>query len=264
MDKVLLDGVVNMQEYYHGDIGDGFETTDLAFSNLLKACVAAGKDKCALAALNMTADELEKAMYGLLDKLKYHPIALPNLLAVIGYATVKDYIVSELYNPNAWSDLAKLLTALYTRDVPSVEQFILQLLKAASSPDAISVTFEATTGIRCADNTIRTSNMSDFQPFIDRWYATSRLAGDQLPGTWYTCAQWKIPPKEPYTGNFISPNSLTTKKPLMLIGNTFDPVTALVQAKNVSAVFKDSVVLTQNGYGVSSRPTILFASWVGR
>ena len=61
------------------------------------------------------------------------------------------------------------------------------------------------------------------------------------------CAQWKIEPKERYTGDF----NVKTKSPVLFIGNTFDGLTPLVSAKNVSSTFEGSALLTVDGYGVS-------------
>lgn len=72
-----------------------------------------------------------------------------------------------------------------------------------------------------------------------------------------TCAQWKIEPKERYTGDF----NVKTKHPVLFIGNTNDGLTPLVSAKNVSSTFEGSVVLTVDGYGVSFiYPSLLFSS----
>jgi len=42
-----------------------------------------------------------------------------------------------------------------------------------------------------------------------------------------------------------------TKNPVLLIGSTYDPVTPIASAHNVSAGFEGSVVLERGGFGVS-------------
>jgi len=61
-----------------------------------------------------------------------------------------------------------------------------------------------------------------------------------------TCTQWKIEAKERYEGDF----QVQTKKPVLLIGNTYDGLTPLLSAHNVSSGLKGSVVLEVRGYGV--------------
>lgn len=78
------------------------------------------------------------------------------------------------------------------------------------------------------------------------------LVGDGAIGVASACQQWKIEPKERYTGDF----NVKTKSPVLFIGNTFDGLTPLVSAKNVSSTFEGSALLTVNGYGVSS-----FGQW---
>jgi len=259
MDKVVLDGVVNLQEYYHGNLGDGFQATDQAFSGFFSGCIAAGKGKCALAGLNRTAADLEQAVYDLFDTVKYHPIPLPGVFTVLDYAAIKGYIFDQLYSPNLWPKLAQLIAVLLINDIAAIEQFVVtEILQPQNSTTSIPLTAEANTGIRCADNTVRTSNVSDVLPFIDNWYKLSRLAGDQIAVVFMKCLQWKIKPKEIYTGSFVVPNGIKTRKPLLLIGNKFDPVTPVVQAQNVSASFAGSVVLAQNGYGVSTSSSSTF------
>ena len=54
--------------------------------------------------------------------------------------------------------------------------------------------------------------------------------------------------QERYEAGF---NHIKTRNPLFVIGNTLDPATSIRAAFNISAGFEDSVVLTQDGYGVS-------------
>lgn len=81
--------------------------------------------------------------------------------------------------------------------------------------------------------------------------------GDALVFLYAACSQWKIEPKERYTGDF----NVKTKHPVLFVGNTHDGLTPLVSAKNVSSTFEGSVVLTVDGYGVSLvHPDSLFST----
>jgi hypothetical protein len=76
----------------------------------------------------------------------------------------------------------------------------------------------------------------------------SRIAGDAASDVVARCAQWPMPAKERYMGDF----NVETKNPMLIIGNTYDPVTPLVSARNVSETIKTSVLLHQDTYGHDS------------
>jgi TAP-like protein len=75
----------------------------------------------------------------------------------------------------------------------------------------------------------------------------SRIAGDMAVHFITQCAQWQMDAKERYEGDF----QVQTVNPILLLQNTSDPVTPLRSAHNMSAGLEGSVVLEQNGYGVS-------------
>lgn len=70
--------------------------------------------------------------------------------------------------------------------------------------------------------------------------------GDATTAVSMTCAQWNMDAKERYDGDF----QVQSEGPVLLIGNTYDGLTPLVSAQNVSSGFRGSVVLEVNGYGV--------------
>jgi len=59
------------------------------------------------------------------------------------------------------------------------------------------------------------------------------------------CSGWKVRAKERFTASWET----NTSFPLLIIGNTADPVTPLWNAKKMSQGFKSSVVLTQDSLG---------------
>lgn len=71
----------------------------------------------------------------------------------------------------------------------------------------------------------------------------------------YLCAQWPFEAAERYEGSFLG---VETKNPILFVGNTYDPVTPLASAHNVSAGFVGSVVLQHDRYGVRYGVSYLF------
>jgi hypothetical protein len=81
----------------------------------------------------------------------------------------------------------------------------------------------------------------------EKFYPISPRFGDVATVTISTCAQWDFEAKERYGGDF----RVKTSFPPLIIGNTWDPVTPLKSARNVTALFEGSVLLQHNGHGVS-------------
>lgn len=119
-------------------------------------------------------------------------------------------------------------------------------IPVSTTPEEDSHIFESLLGIHCGDRITRLTSFDQFLPAVDRLYNTSIMMGDFTVGPGMTCAQWKFDAKERYLGDF----KVTTKNPVLLIGNTFDGHTPIRSAYNVSSGFKDSVVLEVNGHGV--------------
>ncbi|KAI0886788.1 alpha/beta-hydrolase [Annulohypoxylon maeteangense] len=248
IDGMILDGVQNPHEYYHAQADfQEWTDSDKVFSSIFTGCVA-NRENCALATgNNKTADELEQAVWDLLDRVKYNPIALRNLK--IDYTLLKSIIVNALYNSKQWPELALSLHYVLS-DQLDLLQDLLDAVNATGITDifaAIQQT-QSLAGIHCGDNMVRTEKFEDFVPAVQYMYNTSRIIGDALVNLYSTCAQWKIEPKERYTGDF----NVKTKNPVLFIGNSHDALTPLVSAKNVSATFEDSVVLEVIGYGHAS------------
>ncbi|KXX79857.1 Carboxylesterase A [Madurella mycetomatis] len=259
IDRMILDGVLNPHEYYNawydacshmpfGSTGadipcrdiEWFTGTDKTFSGFFRACVE-NPNMCALANGNSTAEELEAAVYEYLEtQLKYNPIPIDEFL--IEYGIAKKIILGALYSPSQWPMLAAGFNAMLTQNSTALREIF-----QPASDSGISTGDEALIGIRCGDKSARLSSLQDFRPILDQLHGMSRLA-DAPMWLLIQCAQWKMAAKERYSGDL----NANTRHPVLLIGNTFDPVTPLVSAHNVSAGLEGSVVLQHNGYGHSS------------
>ncbi|KAI1210263.1 alpha/beta-hydrolase [Annulohypoxylon truncatum] len=248
IERMILDGVQNPHEYYHAQADfQEWTDSDKVFSSIFTGCVA-NRENCALAkGNNKTADELEQAVWDLLDTVKYNPIALRSYK--VDYSTLKGIIVQDLYDSAQWPGLAVLLNYIFTEQF-DVLQDMLDALNATQITDIFATIQQplSLAGIHCSDNMVRTEKFEDFLPAVQHMYNTSRIIGDALVNLYSSCAQWKIEPKERYTGDF----NVKTKNPVLFIGNSDDALTPLVSAKNVSATFEGSVVLEVIGYGHSS------------
>ncbi|KIV83824.1 hypothetical protein PV11_05815 [Exophiala sideris] len=264
VDKVVLDGNVNVQEYYSGWYGPDLtiekrliltdfhrETQALVdldgvVQGFFDGCIAS-PDSCPLARAGETADDVYNTVEAMLTRLKYNPIAvtLLNETTVVTYSSVKTFMFNMLYRPRTWPLVATLLDYLVDDNASLYVDARSQLRgngTAGDSPDAI-------TAIRCGDTAFRTDSLADLMPFEQQVVPTSTWGGlDFGLDNIMNCAPWMEKAKEVYSGDW----DIKTKNPLLLIGNTYDPVTPLVSAQNNSAAFPGSVVLQHNGYGHTS------------
>ena len=244
IDKVILDGVVNPHEYVANREVELFTDVDAILTKFCEACVTT-LERCPLG-VNKTAEQLEKDIIAAIDGLLEDPIPIqiPGVSGgyLLDYTTVKGAIYSTpFYFPFQWSGLALQLQAIMDRNITT-------LAAVFGGPDSRllvdSSRTEAQYGIKCADLD-KYSSLSDWEVIQDARHEQSYWA--DASDIVVSCARWRFDAKERYEGNF----TVKTRNPIMLIGNTADPVTPIVGARNASAGYEGSVVLQHDSYGVS-------------
>jgi hypothetical protein len=155
-----------------------------------------------------------------------------------------------MYFPAQWQGLALQLAALLTRN----ETLIAAGLTAETGSlvpfisQDLSLT-EAQNGIKCSDQK-KYARQEDWDVIRLARHEKSFLA--DASDVVVTCARWPFNAKERYTGNF----SVDTPNPILLIGNTADPITPIASARNVSAGYPGSVVLEHGSPGHGSSSTL--------
>ncbi|KAB8262181.1 TAP-like protein-domain-containing protein [Aspergillus pseudonomiae] len=241
--RVVLDGVANPHEYQLNRDLQMLVDTDKVLTGFCEECVAT-PDKCPLAR-DRTASEVEEAIYGLIDHVKFNPILIPvaGTPTILDYTTLKTQVFSVLYSPTGWDDFSTFLNNLITGKLEEAGEYLTKITSAPPSLDA-----EAQYGIKCSDSFRTDNSEEDVLSLIKQRHELSRIGGDVSDYVLTRCAEWKIQPKERYTGDFQA----TTRNPILVIGNSGDPVTPLAAARNVSAGFANSVVLEHGGYGHAS------------
>ena len=227
--------------------------TDKVLAGFAVNCMES-PDFCPLAHRFELASDLQAGIIAFLQALKSRPINIPGI-GPVDYSTAKSTILTDLYGD--WMGLATQLDQ-------SMEAMNVQNSHAATNwkrdmytqpidikrrddvAHLIPEVWESLAGIHCSDRTNRATSLNQLKPGILASWSLGYMA-DYNDVTTLECAQWKFDAKERYNGNF----STKPANPVLLVGNTFDPVTPLASAYNVSSSFVDSVVLEHNGYGVS-------------
>ncbi|KAK4039895.1 TAP-like protein-domain-containing protein [Parachaetomium inaequale] len=242
MDRVVLDGVVNAPNYYHrfGIDVDQLLSADAAFRSILSQCIEAGPAKCALASINSTAADLEATLLGAAAKYGKLPIAAGS--TVINSRLVKELLFIVIKYPGDVANAAVHISNLVTgTNLTEVAAYYNKL-----SGDIATGNDDAFYGIKCGDTIPRAESLNDVLPDAERMMETSELFGPGIASIVTQCASWPWAAKELYGGPF---KGIRTRTPVLLFGNTYDPVTPLASAKNMSAAFEGSVAVEQHGFG---------------
>ncbi|KXJ88472.1 TAP-like protein-domain-containing protein [Microdochium bolleyi] len=267
MDKVILDGVMNVHQYYNSLVEtELISNADDILRGIFEACLEAGPKACPLASHGATCADLESKMDQLLLDLKYDQIPAVYLPLssglVVDYSMVLNWLFPELYTPRRYDAIVKVLEGLFRRDATAFIEVVLAPLLASSSSANTSTSASTSTpsaapsaapivnavwGIRCGDRRPRAASRQALEPEIAELEARSRwFAHFGLGTNSYLCAQWPSEAAERYAGDFTG---VKTRNPVLFVGNTFDPVTPLRSAHNMSSGFEGSVVLQHDSYG---------------
>lgn len=218
-------------------------------------------DACPLAKRSpkATAEELEQQIWDLLAHVQKEPLVFGS--QVIDYTSVKNQIAQTSYNyyDGALTKLTTILAAYLdlaeNKDIgsPSPSDDSTANSTLSKVPSVLTLL-----GIQCLDQNKRLpegSTVKDFIPASKELYASSRTIGDASLFQSMVCANWKIEPTEKFNTDF----KIKPRKPVLILGNTYDGHTPLKSAYNVSSTVDSSAVVELDGYGVSAS-LIFFAA----
>ncbi|KAL4866480.1 hypothetical protein BDV12DRAFT_199080 [Aspergillus spectabilis] len=243
IDRVIIDGILNPHQYFNSYEIEAWADTDRTFFNILVECLKA-PDLCALGSRRTDAIDLEKDIYSLIDDLREEPVVSGTTL--IDSSAVLTFIRFAQYSPETYPAMATALEALLAGNATEfariynnfIDLGLILTLTADESPFAIT----------CGDKELPKKTFSEMATVFEALEEESRLLGSHGHILASICQNWDIQAKERYMGNFEA----TTRHPMLIIGNTFDPATPLRSAQNVSASFEGSVVLEHGGFGHGS------------
>lgn len=251
VERMVLDANLNPHDYQAGHYGDSAHDTDKAFDGFLQTCFDA-MDDCAFytSVQPKTTQDLLDAINSALTPFALN--ATSGYEAYITYQNLKSIFVTPLYFPRTWPELAETLAALLNRTTT----------EPASSPATLTygAAENAVFGIRASDATFIANSSDEYLAQVEYQGTVSSGFSDIIYSAFWPSAQWRMPAKERYRGDF----QVQTKIPILYINGEFDPVTPLVNAYNASAGFRGSVVLPHSGYGhgIFSNPSQCVAKHV--
>jgi hypothetical protein len=157
---------------------------------------------------------------------------------------MKAQLRNTLYSPASWPTFSVALQALYEGNVTEA---LLAFGDVSNPGVSLASTPEANFGIRGVDKTVRTPSLAGMQPAIEKILANSQSMGDISAIAPIVVQQWKKAAVEIYEGDF----KVKTRHPVLLTSNTWDPLAPLEAAEQLEDLLEDSVLLANDGYGVS-------------
>ncbi|KAK4665314.1 hypothetical protein QC763_400860 [Podospora pseudopauciseta] len=255
MERLILDGIINAENHYHhfGIDIDQLLSSDDAFRGVLSECLKIGTSRCALADINSTAPELEATLLAMVDRYQSNPVAAAG--KVINGKFVKEILIVIIKYPTGIVPLATVYirSLLEGKNLDGVVAFHTTLYNAVSMGDN-----DALMGIACSDKVIRATGPTD-QKLIDdtnHMLNSTKIFGGLLAGIASQCAEWPHEGRGKYTEHWFDeegrPRVIKTRKPILFVGNRYDPVTPVKSAVAMSSVFEGSRVLERDAFGHAS------------
>ena len=228
IDRMIIDGVVDVPGYYSSDWTLNIADADATLEYFFSACAEAG-ERCAFGADSKEA--VNERYDALLASLAEEPLLLPGDIP-LGVEQFQASIHGLLYWPRNYAMLAQGLVAVEARDSET-----LALLVGTGAPQ--TAVGPLALAIRGVDAAALRDTQEDLQDYATRMREVTKYFPAAVEGDRLFSAGWKVNPDH-FRGPIGSDN---TSHPLLVIGNTYDPITPLAAAEKVSKLFAGSRLL---------------------
>ncbi|KAF9475285.1 hypothetical protein BDN70DRAFT_996546 [Pholiota conissans] len=250
IERLLIDGVADAENYYATLWSNNLEDTDKAMDHFHSGCASAGPDGCAFWA--PTPEDVKKNLTALYDNIRHQPVSVrrKSRYGIVDYKTLHSAIFDSLYTPyTSFPKLAEGLAALTTGDGSIIFDMVnpkppFECECSLPERPSVAKVEDGTIAILCNDGEDVPHDLESTKKYVEELTKSSRW-GDLWARIRMDCVGWPRIPKDHFQGPFDA----NTSHPIMLIGNTADPVTPLRLAHKMSANFPGSAVLTQNSVG---------------
>ncbi|KZO93669.1 alpha/beta-hydrolase [Calocera viscosa TUFC12733] len=250
--RVAIDGVVDPVLWSHSHpvtwAKDDFVSVEGVFTGFVDACTQAGPERCPIAPSSNNSLDLRGKIDGLFAQLAETPLPVPNAKrpGALTAGQLRDIMFTYMYRPRTWPELASMLQSLMAGDGAP-------LLNTAQNEIELNVTLPAKTAfainaIQCVDAAPYTQEESE--AWLDEaiWSVEEGLKTSPHFGALNApdiCPIWPVREADFFSGPF----NHTLSNDILIIGNTYDPITPLTNAQAVHSLLKQSTLIQHNGYG---------------
>jgi pimeloyl-ACP methyl ester carboxylesterase len=240
IDRMVLDGNIDPEDYQAGHYGDFIRDADKAFAGFLQECFD-NKANCALAQYtNATSvDDLFDPVNEFLQSLNTTDYYGESFASAF---LLSSSIFSKLYYPGTWPALGDLIVS-YLNGTASLNTSGSSPPNTTAEPYDLGASWSVY-GIRAGDALWRIDTAEEYLPRVEYQQNISSFSSS-YQAIWPS-ARWSINAKERFTGSF---QGVKTRHEILFVNGEYDPVTPLAHAYRSSAGFEGSVVLPHSGYG---------------
>lgn len=174
---MILDGVLNADQYYDNDWRDNVDQMDEAMEQFSSLCHSAGPERCAF--WGPTPADITARMDRIIQQLQDRPVPVSGvqsqeLPALVTYSDLKALFINTMYAPLAmFPVMADILHQLELEDVSALVGLF----------DGLRITSDARIVIQCADSYRRNrlTTIEDFRSYVEYTISRSKYTGDIYP-----------------------------------------------------------------------------------
>jgi pimeloyl-ACP methyl ester carboxylesterase len=239
---MVLDGLADPIAATDGTaaiLAAGLGGTDEVFEQFLATCEAAGPERCALARHGPVAPRVN----AMLDRLRHTPLPAPNATppGTLSYnEALAPLKFAVLGHPILWPPVAAALELAIQGDGSAVKD-----AAHFNTSEEFHRLVEPGQAILCADSPAR-QHAAQWPQVVQKLTKVSRIGGAPLGwGVGAACASWPTRDTNRYTG----PWNATTRTPILLLSNRYEPNMPLAVARKVERLLGNAVLLVNDGYG---------------
>ncbi|OQE14074.1 hypothetical protein PENFLA_c041G06515 [Penicillium flavigenum] len=175
--RMILDGVVNAEQYYNNDWRDNVDQMDEAMKKFSSFCHSAGPEKCSF--WGPTPGNITARMDDIIHQLQNHPVPVSgvrsrDLPTMVTYSDLKALFLNTIYTPlEEFPVMADILHQLECGDVSAL----------AGMLDGLNSISDARLAIQCADSYRRNrlTTMEEFKSYVEYSISKSKYIGDIYP-----------------------------------------------------------------------------------
>ncbi|KAI0769270.1 TAP-like protein-domain-containing protein [Trametes elegans] len=261
MGRIILDGVVDPVAFSQIEPSLGWSTqlidSDKTYAGFYTGCALAGPEGCPIASAGQSPEEVDQDIQSLLQKA--HNATVRNAFVPVTSGIIRGTLRPAMYSPSGWANFANTTYQAYASRVAQE----LHRGTNISSNTAIFTGYRHTKrqasetspyssqAILCGDSVdLGNTTMTDvFKSIIQNSRNVSQMFSAAWPSVPYYCSFWPVRAVERYQGPF----NKTLSGHILVIGNTYDPVTPFRSAELVAELHGSQARLVRlNTFGHTS------------